>query len=145
MTVDADGFARDGKPHRIFSGALHYFRVLPQLWPDRLARLRAMGLNTVETYVAWNFHERRQGEYDFAGRRDVVEFIQLAGRAGLDVIVRPGPYICAEWDFGGLPAWLLSDVAGDHPGGDDAIEAGEQPRLRCADPRFLAHVDRWFD
>jgi Glycosyl hydrolases family 35 len=130
LTVGERGFQRDGAPHQILSGALHYFRVHPDLWADRLHRLRAMGLNTVETYVAWNFHEPTAGTYDFIGWRDVARFVELAGEQRLDVIVRPGPYICAEWDLGGLPAWLLADPA---------------RRLRCLDAGYLAAVDRWFD
>ncbi|MGF1431185.1 glycoside hydrolase family 35 protein [Kitasatospora sp. LaBMicrA B282] len=130
LSYDRDGFALDGRPFRILSGALHYFRVHPEQWDDRLALLRAMGLNTVETYVAWNLHEPRPGEYEFSGLLDLERFVRTAARHGLKVLVRPGPYICAEWDFGGLPAWLLKDRG---------------IRLRCADPAFLAAVDRWFD
>ncbi|MDO5535482.1 MAG: beta-galactosidase, partial [Propionibacteriaceae bacterium] len=102
MLTVADGhFVREGRPHTIISGAIHYFRVDPSLWRDRLLRLKALGLNTVETYVAWNFHERVRGEVDFTGPRDLAAFVRLAGELGFDVIVRPGPYICAEWDFGG--------------------------------------------
>ncbi|MCC9311355.1 beta-galactosidase [Kitasatospora sp. RB6PN24] len=130
LTYDRDGFALDGAPLRILSGALHYFRVLPEQWEDRLALLRAMGLNTVETYVPWNLHEPRPGRYDFTGRLDLAAFLRAAERQGLHALVRPGPYICAEWEFGGLPAWLLKD-----PG----------IRLRCGHPGYLAAVDRWFD
>lgn len=115
---------------RVLSGAMHYFRVHPDQWQDRLQRLAAMGLDTVETYIPWNFHERVRGEFDFAGWRDVVRFIRLAETNGLGVIVRPGPFICAEWDNGGLPTWL----GYDHP-----------VALRTSDPRFLAPVDEWFD
>jgi beta-galactosidase len=130
LTADAAGFLRDGRPHQVVSAAVHYFRVLPQLWRDRLERVRAMGVNTVETYVAWNVHEPQPGVHDFAGGNDFPAFIDLAGRLGMDVIVRPGPYICAEWEFGGLPGWLLRDP---------------NIRLRCSDRRFLAAADRWFD
>ncbi|GAA6526997.1 beta-galactosidase family protein [Intrasporangium sp. DVR] len=130
LTVADGSFLRGGRPHQIISGAIHYFRVHPDLWEDRLRRLAAMGLNTVETYVAWNFHERRRGDVDFTGPRDLARFVRLAGDLGLDVIVRPGPYICAEWDFGGLPAWLMK---------------GEPMALRSSDPRFLAAVDAWLD
>ncbi|MFF0413093.1 beta-galactosidase family protein [Kitasatospora sp. NPDC004745] len=130
LEYDATGFLRGGVPHRIVAGALHYFRVHPALWEDRLRRLRALGVNTVDTYVPWNFHEVRRREVDFTGWRDVARFVRLAGDLGLDVILRPGPYICAEWEFGGLPARLL---------------AVEGLRLRCADPAYLAEVDGWFD
>lgn len=115
---------------RILSGAIHYFRVLPQQWRRRLALLRAMGLDTIETYVPWNLHEPEPGRFTFDGLADLSAFLDVAADCGLRAIVRPGPYICAEWDNGGLPAWLRAEA--------------EIP-LRCADPRFLEPVDRWFD
>ncbi|MFJ6075320.1 glycoside hydrolase family 35 protein [Streptomyces sp. NPDC093065] len=121
---------RWGRPHRVLSGSLHYFRVHPEQWADRLERLAALGLNTVDTYVPWNFHERTPGDVRFDGRCDLERFVRLAQDQGLDVIVRPGPYICAEWDNGGLPAWLTGT-----PG----------MRLRTSYPPFLDAVDRWFD
>jgi beta-galactosidase len=125
------GFSLDGRPLRLLSGALHYFRVLPEQWPHRLRTLRAMGLNTVETYVPWNLHEPRPGAYDFAGIADLDRFLHTTREAGLHAIVRPSPYICAEWDNGGLPWWLVADP--------------EVRALRCRDAGYLAHVDRWFD
>jgi beta-galactosidase len=101
-------FLLDGAPFQVISGALHYFRVHPDLWRDRLRKARQMGLNTVETYVAWNFHSSERGEFLTEGQRDVGRFIDLAAEEGLHVIVRPGPYICAEWRSGGLPDWLLA-------------------------------------
>ncbi|MEU3223075.1 beta-galactosidase [Streptomyces sp. NPDC006976] len=121
---------RRGLPHRVLSGSLHYFRVHPEQWADRLERLAALGLNTVDTYVPWNFHERTPGAVRFEGWHDLGRFIRLAQEQGLDVIVRPGPYICAEWDNGGLPAWLTGT-----PG----------MRLRTSYPPFLGAVSRWFD
>ena len=120
----------------MISGAVHYFRVHPDLWEDRLARLAAMGLNTVETYVAWNFHAPDPGVCDFDGWRDLPRFLERAAGAGLGVILRPGPYICAEWDFGGLPAWLLRSPEAGGPG---------ITSLRCSDAAYLAAVDDWFD
>lgn len=130
LTVEDGVFRRDGEEHRILSGAIHYFRVVPELWHDRLLRLRALGLNTVETYIPWNWHEQRRGDMDFSGPRDLARFVQTAGELGFDVILRPGPYICAEWDFGGLPGWLMTepDIA-----------------LRTMDPAFIAAVDVWFE
>ncbi len=130
LVVDGDRFLRDGRPHQIVSAAVHYFRIHPELWRDRLLRLRAMGVNTVETYVAWNVHEPVRGVFDFDGPQDVAGFVGIAGELGLDVIVRPGPYICAEWEFGGLPSWLLADPL---------------LRLRRMDERYLAAADAWFD
>lgn len=104
-----DEFYLNEKPIKIISGAIHYFRVVPEYWRDRLEKLRLMGCNTVETYVAWNQHEPREGEYHFEAGLDLRKFIQTAQEVGLYVILRPAPYICAEWEFGGLPFWLLND------------------------------------
>jgi beta-galactosidase len=113
------------------AGAIHYFRVHPDLWQDRIDRLVAMGVNTLDTYVAWNFHQPEKDlAPDFTGWRDLTRFITLAGKAGLDVIVRPGPYICAEWDNGGFPAWAISDP---------------EMVLRSSDPLFTSVVETWFD
>ncbi|MDO3686875.1 glycoside hydrolase family 35 protein [Micromonospora sp. C28ISP2-4] len=121
---------RNGVPHRVLSGALHYFRVHPALWRDRIRRLADLGLNTLDTYVPWNFHQPHEDRAPrFDGWRDVEAFVALAGEEGLDVVLRPGPYICAEWSNGGLPAWLTArDVA-----------------LRSSDPAFTEPVERWFD
>ena len=122
-------FLLDGEPYRIISGAMHYFRIVPEYWEDRLKKLRACGFNTVETYVAWNLHERREGEFDFSGSLDIVRYIAVAESLGLNVIVRPGPYICSEFDLGGLPSWLLADPS---------------LRLRCSDPAYLAKVRPYY-
>ncbi|MFD0413685.1 beta-galactosidase family protein [Streptomyces sp. NPDC127108] len=125
--VGADDFELDGRPVRLLSGALHYFRVHEDQWGHRLAMLRAMGLNCVETYVPWNLHEPRPGElHDITA---LGRFLDAAHAAGLWAIVRPGPYICAEWDNGGLPHWLTAEVGG---------------RVRTRDETYLAHVERWF-
>ena len=120
---------RGGAPHRILAGSVHYFRVHPDQWEDRLRRLAAMGANTVDTYVAWNFHERVEGDARFDGWRDVERFIRLAAEVGLDVFLRPSPYICAEWSNGGIPFWL----------------SGRVGALRTSDPAYLAAVDAWYD
>ena len=132
LTFSADGeqFLLRGKPLRILSGELHYFRVVPQYWEDRLRRLKAGGLNTVSTYVAWNMHEPHPGKFDFTPgtRANLAEFVRIAHRLGLYVIIRPGPYICAEWEFGGLPGWLLRSN-------------GNQ--IRTSGKWFLESVDRY--
>lgn len=92
---------------KLISGALHYYRVVPEYWRDRLEKLKALGCNTVETYIPWNFHEIKEGEFNFEGQRDIAKFTNIAEELGLYVILRPSPYICAEWEFGGMPAWLL--------------------------------------
>ena len=130
FTIDSQNFLLDGQPFRILSGAMHYFRIHPDYWRDRLIKLKALGLNTLETYVAWNLHEPRPGDFDFSGWLDLSAYIRLAGELGLYVIVRPGPYICSEWEFGGLPAWLLKDA---------------NMQVRCAYPPYLAAVDRFMD
>ncbi|WP_257349010.1 glycoside hydrolase family 35 protein [Pseudalkalibacillus decolorationis] len=118
----------DEKPIQLISGAIHYFRMVPEQWKDRLEKLKACGFNCVEFYIPWNLHEPRPGEYNFEGIANVKKFIELADELGLLVIVRPSPYICAEWEFGGLPSWLLKD---------------ENIRLRSSDPSFLKYVDRY--
>ncbi|GAA0996399.1 beta-galactosidase [Nocardiopsis tropica] len=126
----SDGELRkNGSPHRILAGAVHYFRVHPAQWRDRLERLAAMGANTVDTYVPWNFHEGVEGRTDFSGDRDIVRYLEIAASLGLDVYLRPGPYICAEWSNGGLPAWLT----------------GRTRALRTSDAHYLRAVDTWFD
>ncbi|MEU9157332.1 glycoside hydrolase family 35 protein [Streptomyces sp. NPDC048417] len=124
-----EGFLLDAQPFQIISGGLHYFRVHPEQWADRLHKARLMGLNTVETYVPWNLHERRPGELRMDGALDLPRFIELAATESLHVVLRPGPYICAEWEGGGLPSWLLAE-----PG----------IVLRSTDQRYLAAVDRYF-
>ena len=121
-------FLLDGKPFQILSGEMHYARIPRAYWRDRLKKLRAMGLNTVSTYMFWNFHEPQPGEFTFRGRHDAAAFIRTAQEEGLWVILRPGPYSCAEWDFGGFPGWLLAT-----PG----------MRVRSADPRFLRAARRY--
>ena len=129
LTYDKDNFLLDGEPYTIISGAIHYFRVVPEYWYDRLLKLKACGFNTVETYVCWNLHERREGEFDFSGILDIERFISIAEELDLNVIIRPGPYICAEWEFGGLPSWLLKypNIA-----------------LRCDDPLYMEKVTPFY-
>lgn len=124
-----DRFYVDGEPVQLISGGIHYFRVVPEYWRDRLEKLKNMGCNTVETYVPWNLHEPKKGNFCFTGIADVKKFIQIAGELGLYVIVRPSPYICAEWEFGGLPAWLLAE---------------DGMKLRCSYPPFLKHVEDYY-
>lgn len=102
-------FYIDDNKFKILSGAIHYFRIHPSQWEDTLFNLKSLGFNTVETYIPWNIHEPYEGNFDFHGINDVEKFIEIAESIGLYVILRPTPYICAEWEFGGLPAWLLKD------------------------------------
>ncbi|MFF0555146.1 beta-galactosidase family protein [Streptomyces sp. NPDC004266] len=127
FAVGDEDFLLDGRPVRLLSGALHYFRVHEGHWEHRLGMLRAMGLDCVETYVPWNLHEPEPGRFvdaDALGR-----FLDAVGRAGMRAIVRPGPYICAEWENGGLPHWLTGPLG---------------RRVRSLDPEFLAPVEAWF-
>ena len=109
-----DTFLLDGKPFQIISGSIHYFRVVPEYWQDRLEKLKNMGCNTVETYIPWNLTEPKKGEFNFEGICDFERFLDTAQKLGLYAIVRPSPYICAEWELGGLPSWLLA-VTGLQP------------------------------
>jgi len=109
FAAQGDHFELDGKPFQIISGAIHYPRIPREYWRDRLRKAKAMGLNTVETYAFWNVHEPEPGKFDFAGQNDIAEFIREAQQEGLYVILRPGPYVCAEWEFGGFPPWLMKD------------------------------------
>jgi beta-galactosidase len=127
--VQRDGrFLIDGRPFVVRCGELHYPRIPRAYWRHRLEAARAMGLNTVCLYLFWNYHETVPGRFDFAGERDVSAFCDLAAELGLWVVLRPGPYSCAEWDFGGLPAYLLADP---------------RMRLRCSYPGFLRPALRW--
>lgn len=122
-------FLLDGQPIKIISGAIHYFRIPTSQWEDSLYNLKALGANTVETYIPWNIHEPVEGIFDFSGMKDIVSFVKLAQSLGLMVILRPSAYICAEWEFGGLPAWLLKTP---------------KIRLRSTDKRFMAKVASYF-
>ena len=126
--IEAGKFLLDGKPFQIIAGEMHYARIPREYWRARLRMAKAMGLNTVSVYVFWNFHEPQPGVYDFTGQHDVAEFVREAQREGLWVNLRPGPYSCAEWEWGGFPAWLLKE-----PG----------MVVRSTDPRFMAAARRW--
>ena len=107
FTYKGRQFYLNGEPYQVRSGAMHYFRIPAYYWEDRLRKLKECGFNTVETYIAWNVHEEREGQFDFSGEKDFGRFLDIAAKLGLNAIVRPGPYICAEWEMGGFPAWLL--------------------------------------
>ncbi len=102
-------FLLNGKPFQIISGEMHYTRVPREAWKSRMLAAKAMGLNTISTYVFWNTHEPQKGQFDFSGNNDIVEFVKLAKQVGLWVILRPSPYVCAEWEFGGYPYWLQNE------------------------------------
>ncbi len=126
--IEGRNFVFDSKPSVIISGSVHYPRIPQAYWRDRLKKARAMGLNTISTYVFWNAHEKTPGEFDFTGNLDIAEFCKVAQEEGLWVIVRPSPYVCSEWDFGGLPAWLLKDP---------------DMEVRTSNPKFLEATGRY--
>ena len=103
FSTQDDHFTLDGKPFKILSGELHYARIPREYWHARLKMARAMGLNTIATYVFWNVHEPTPGHFDFTGNNDLAAFIRAAQEEGFYVILRSGPYACAEWELGGLP------------------------------------------
>ncbi|XP_017785898.1 PREDICTED: beta-galactosidase-1-like protein 2 [Nicrophorus vespilloides] len=136
LSADQPYFTLNNKNITLFSGALHYFRVPQEYWRDRLRKMRAAGLNTVETYIPWNLHEPEPGVYDFGfGGSDfqdllhVEKFLKIAQEEDLFAIVRPGPYICSEWEYGGLPSWLLREKG---------------MKVRTSDEKFMGHVERYF-
>ncbi|MCW1036561.1 putative beta-galactosidase [Streptococcus anginosus] len=122
-------FYLNQQPFKILSGAIHYFRIQPDDWYHSLYNLKALGFNTVETYIPWNIHEPQKGQFCFEGILDLEKFLQIAQDLDLYVILRPSPYICAEWEFGGLPTWLLE----------------EDMRIRSSDPAYLAAVASYYD
>lgn len=119
-----------GKSVILVSASLFYFRIPRELWRERMAQVKGYGYNCIDVYFPWNYHELREGVWDWEGQRNVEEFLEAAREEGLWVIARPGPYICSEWDGGALPAYLL---------------AKDDLRIRQNDPAFLSHVSRWFD
>lgn len=125
FTVGKNTFLLNGEPFVIKAAELHYPRIPRPYWEHRIRMCKALGMNTVCLYVFWNIHEQREGEFDFTGNNDVAEFCRIAQRNGMYVIVRPGPYVCAEWEMGGLPWWLLKK---------------KDIRLREQDPYFMERV-----
>ncbi len=128
--VRGGAFVLDGAPVQIRSGEMHYPRVSPDQWRPRMRMMKAMGLNALCTYVFWNLHEPAPGRFDFSGGLDLEAYLRTAAEEGLMVLLRPGPYVCAEWEFGGLPAWLLAEP---------------DLQVRTADPRFLAAARRYLE
>jgi len=126
--IEGSNFILNGKPTKIYSGEIHYPRIPHEYWKDRLMRIKATGFNTISTYAFWDMHEPHPGVWDFSGDYNIAAFIKTAQEVGLNVILRPGPYICGEWDFGGLPAWLLNI-----PG----------IKLRCNNPAFMKATGKY--
>ncbi|XP_033833057.1 beta-galactosidase-1-like protein 2 [Periophthalmus magnuspinnatus] len=130
LQANSSQFTLGGKPFRILGGSIHYFRVPRAYWEDRLLKMKACGINTLTTYVPWNLHEPERGVFNFEDDLDLEAYLELADSLGLWVILRPGPYICAEWDLGGLPSWLLRDP---------------NMKLRTTYPGFTDAVNKYFD
>src|SRR5882672_1299483 len=115
-------FMLDGKPFQIISGEMHPARIPHEYWRHRIQMAKAMGCNTIAAYIMWNYHETSPGVFDFkTGNHNIAEFIRICQQEGMWVLLRPGPYVCAEWDFGGLPPYLLKT---------------HDIKVRCSDPRY---------
>src|SRR6187549_3146826 len=126
FSLGKSDFLLDGKPIQLISGEMHPARIPKEYWRHRIRMAKAMGCNTIAAYVFWNYHETREGVFDFAtANRNIAEFIRICQQEGMWVLLRPGPYVCAEWDFGGLPTYLLKipDI-----------------KIRCLDRRYMAAV-----
>lgn len=126
FSLGKDAFLLDGKPFQIISGEMHPARIPKEYWRHRIQMAKAMGCNTIAAYIFWNYHETKPGVFDFkTENRDIAEFIRICQQEGMWVLLRPGPYVCAEWDFGGLPTYLLKipDI-----------------KIRCMDTRYMNAV-----
>lgn len=130
FSIGKETFLLNGEPFTIVAGAIHYFRIPKEYWRDRLLKLKACGFNTVDTYIPWNCHQKNEDAFDFSENNNIEEFLDLAAELGLYAIVKPGPYICADWEFGGFPWWLLKY---------------EDIELRCMNKRYIGFVDKYFD
>ena len=115
-------FLLNGKPFIIKAAEIHYTRIPVEYWEHRIQMCKALGMNTICIYAFWNIHEQKPGEFDFSGQNDIAAFCRLAQKNGMYIMLRPGPYVCSEWEMGGLPWWLLKK---------------EDIQLRTNDPYFI--------
>jgi beta-galactosidase len=129
FAIVGNEFQMDGQAFRYISGTFHYFRQHPDGWEDTIKKMATGGLNAIQTYVAWNIHEPSEGNYNFKGLADIERFLTLCKQYNMYVILRPGPYICAEWDFGGFPGWLTQHLGAN--------------QFRRNDATYLKYVDAW--
>ena len=126
FSLSPSDFLLDGKPFQIISGEMHPARIPVEYWRQRIQMAKAMGCNTIAAYIFWNYHETKEGVFDFkTDNHNIAEFIRICQQEGMWVLLRPGPYVCAEWDFGGLPSYLLKipDI-----------------KVRCMDKRYMSAV-----
>ena len=129
FSIGEHDFLLDGKPIVIRTGEMHFTRVPREYWRQRLQLLRSMGMNAVCAYLFWNYHEFEPGKFNWSDQADAAEFCRIAQQEGLWVVLRPGPYVCSEWDGGGLPWWLLKNPT---------------IKLRSQDPNFMTPATAWF-
>jgi beta-galactosidase GanA len=129
FAFEKETFLLDGKPFQIISGEMHPARIPAEYWRHRIRMARAMGCNTIAAYLFWNYHEPSEGVFDFTtGNHNIAQFIRTAQEEGMWVLLRPGPYVCAEWDFGGIPPYLLRDP---------------ELKVRCLYPRYMQAAERY--
>ena len=131
FSLSPENFILDGKPFQMISGELHPARIPREYWRHRIQMAKAMGCNTIAVYVFWNYHETAPGKIDFkTGNKNLPQFIKIAQEEKMWVLLRPGPYVCGEWDFGGIPPYLLkiSDI-----------------KVRCLDNRYMNAVERYLE
>lgn len=145
-------YVLDGVETPLYSGALHFFRTPREIWDKRLKDMKDAFCNTVDTYVAWNWHEMQEGKFDFRGetdpRRDLERFLELIEKNNLYAIIRPGPFICGEWLNGGIPSWLLRDhpeiLAKNSEGKPLPLDV-YYPPITYLHPTYLTYVEKWYD
>ncbi|HEY8363033.1 MAG TPA: beta-galactosidase, partial [Tissierellaceae bacterium] len=130
VSLDKMGLKIDGQYTILLCASLFYFRIPEGLWRDRMKKIRFAGYNCIDVYFPWNYHEIKKDTWLFSGQRDVDRFLTMAEEEGLYVVARPGPYICSEWDGGGLPAYLFAE---------------KNIKIRDNDQRYLSYVSKWYD
>jgi beta-galactosidase len=147
--VTPSSFVKDGKPYFLIAGEVHYFRLDPQLWDTHLRRLKESGANTVSTYIPWDWHEYAENRFDISGetdpRRNLLHYIALCQKVGLDLMVKPGPYILAEYELHGLPRWLLDRCTREARAIDENGNIIAADVMSYMSEEFLQYTFRWYD